>query len=682
MEVTNPFLHSFLEGSSKSFVIPVYQRDYAWTRNNCQKLWDDLVEMKIKNRPNHFLGTLVTISSGYDEYTVIDGQQRLTTSSLLLLALHNFLKDKGIKNEDENILSQQVLDYLINKYSTDKEQKIRLKPNKQDKEYFNSLFEDKKSELVNSNIINNYNFFYEKISSGIISPREVFEMFKKIKVVSIYLLRGQDDPQLIFESLNSTGVDLNAGDLIRNYILMDFEPSKQENLYKNYWVKIENNTGDTAEFVRNYLTYKTKLFIKRDNVYDTFKKFSNDSFDKNKELILEDLLYFSLLFSYLVQINSHPNQIINNQFSKFRKFEFTVAQPYLLDLLNDLEKEIVNTQTVIDVTAIIESYAFRKLIVDNTTQGLNRFFTTLAKEIKKEINWQHDYSNILNYILLERRGPSRFPSDTEFESSLLNKEIYLLKSKNTNYLLESLENYNSAYPINLEELTIEHIMPQKLNEVWKNRLGINFEEIHKKYLHTLGNLSLTSRNSQLSNNSFEEKQKIDFQNSRLKLNLNLEGLENWNEESIILRAKNLAREAIKIWKYPVSSFTKTINEEQVYDLSSEDSFRGMKPFKLYFDSESKAVEVKSWANLLKEVCKYLYSISPTSFNELYKGLEFKRYFNDDKEALVRPVEFITSKFVECNLSSNDIVAFLSKICERMGIPPENISFSIHSNSDQ
>jgi uncharacterized protein with ParB-like and HNH nuclease domain len=681
MEVTNQFLHAFLEGSSKIFVIPVYQRDYAWTRNNCQKLWDDLVDMRVKNRPNHFLGTIVTVSSGFDVYTVIDGQQRLTTSSLFLLALHNYLNNKMDKTYDENILGQQILDYLINKYSADKTQKIKLKPNKQDKEFFNSLFEDKIEEIANSNIINNYNFFYEKISEEKISPRDVFEMFKRIKIVGIYLFREQDDPQLIFESLNSTGVDLNAGDLIRNYILMDFEPSIQENLYKNYWMNIEKNTGDTAEFVRNYLIFKTKLFIKRDNVYETFKKFSNDSFDKNKELILKDLLYFARLFSYIVQINNHPNQNINRQFNKFKKFEFTVAQPYLLDLLNDLEKDVINLQTVIDVTATIESYAFRKLIVDNTTQGLNRFFTTLSKEIKKESNWQNDYVNILNYILLERRGPSRFPSDAEFENSLINKEIYLLKSKNTNYLLESLEKYNSAYPIDLEELTIEHIMPQKLNEVWKKRLGTNFDEIHKKYLHTLGNLSLTSKNSQLSNNSFEEKQKIDFQNSRLKLNFNLDGLNNWNEELIILRAKNLSNEAIKIWKYPTSTYTKASLQEQLYDLSSEENFSGLKPLKIYFENDSKVIEVKTWVEVLREVCKYLYSLSPTRFNELYESVEFKRFFSNDKNELSRHLEFVQSKYVDKNLISNDIITLLSKICERMNIPPESISFSVINNTE-
>lgn len=338
MQVQQLPIYQFLEGSGKSFIIPVYQRDYAWTRINCQKLWDDLVDLKNNTRVDHFLGTLVTIGSGFQEYTVIDGQQRLTTTSILLIALHTFLKNKEEKTDEEKVLSEQILDFLINKYSPEKDKRIRLKPNKQDKEYFENLFSNGNAENVNSNIVSNYNFFYEKIKSEILSPQEVFDAFRKLKIVLIDLVRGQDDPQLIFESLNSTGVDLTAGDLIRNYILMDLQPVEQEKMYKTYWINIEKLTENIAEFVRNYLIFKTKTWVKKDDVYTVFKKFSLETFSRDKESVLKDLLYFSEIYGWLVQINKYPNNIVNKKLERLNKLEFTVSHPYLMDVFNDLKK--------------------------------------------------------------------------------------------------------------------------------------------------------------------------------------------------------------------------------------------------------------------------------------------------------------------------------------------------------
>ncbi len=681
MQVQQLPIYQFLEGSGKSFVIPVYQRDYAWTRINCQKLWDDLVDLKNNTRVDHFLGTLVTIASGLlDEYTVIDGQQRLTTASILLIALHVFLKNKEDKTTEENILSEQILDFLINKYSPDQDKRIRLKPNKQDKEYFENLFTNGNAKNANSNIVSNYNFFYEKITSETLTPKEVFDAFKKLKIVLINLDRAQDDPQLIFESLNSTGVDLTAGDLIRNYILMDLQPAEQEKLYKTYWIKIENLTGNIAEFVRNYLIFQTKLSVKKEDVYTIFKKFSLENFNKEKESILVDLLYFAEIYSWLVQINDYPNDIVNTQLSRLNKLEFTVSHPYLLDVFHDLKHGILTEQAVKDILITIESYAFRKILVDNTTQGLNKMFIVLSKDIKKEYSWKENYLDILNYILLEKRVSQRLPNNEEFENALITKEVYRLQAKNRNFLLESLENYKSAYPINIDELTVEHIMPQTLTKEWKNKLGADWQEIHKKYLHTLGNLSLTAKNSELSNNTFEEKQRIDFQTSRLKLNYKLADLTIWNEETIVERAKDLIINAKDIWPFPKTSYTKPTIEEQIFDLTSEDSFSGSKPSRLYLDNNEKGIELKTWRDLLTNVCRFLHDFSPTQFSDIQKSQEFKWYFDVNKP-LRSSLEFSPLKFVEGGMSANSIVNFLSKISERINYPLENISFSIKNSKD-
>ena len=675
MQVQQLPIYQFLEGTGKSFAIPVYQRDYAWTRINCQKLWDDLVDLNNNTRSDHFLGTLVTIGSGFEEYTIIDGQQRLTTVSIMLIALHKFLKTKEIKNNEENILIEQLLDFLVNKYSPEKDKRIRLKPNKQDKEHFENLFENPNSLNANSNIVTNYNFFFDKISSEVLTPQQLFEAFRRLKIVLIDLVRGQDDPQLIFESLNSTGVDLTAGDLIRNYILMDLEPLEQEQMYKKYWVEIEKLTGDIAEFVRNYLIFKLRIWVKKDDVYSVFKKLSTDNFYKNKEGILKDLLYFAGIYSWLTQIQNHPNSAINKELLKINKIEFTVCYPYLLDVFNELDSKNITDEIVKDILLIIESYAFRKILVDNTTQGLNKLFISLARDIKKEESWKEQYINILSYILLEKRVSQRFPNNEEFESALINKEIYRLQSKNRNFLLESLENFNSAYPISLDELTVEHIMPQTLTKDWKNKLGENWQEIHNKYLHTLGNLSLTAKNTELTNSSFEDKQQIDFQVSRLKLNYKLEGLTTWNEEKILERAKDLVKNAKDIWPYPKTTYSKPIPEEQLFDLTSEDSFSRSKPSHLYFEEDEKGIELKTWRDLLTKTCNFLYEYSPTQFTEIQNSSEFKWYFNKDKP-LRHSLEFRANEVVEGNISANGIIAFLAKICERLNYQAENIQFSI------
>ena len=682
MDVHKLPFYVYLAGETKSFIIPVYQRDYAWTRINCEKLWNDLVSLGEDGKIDHFLGTLVAIGEGYEEYVVIDGQQRLTTISLLLIALTNYLKNKKSQTEEEKKLSDRISDLLINRYSSE-DKKIRLKPNKHDKECFEKLFDNRGEnvESVDSNIVNNYNFFQDKIKSENISPEKIFELFKKLKMVLIHLDRGKDDPQLIFESLNSTGIGLTAGDLIRNYMLMDLEPAEQETMYKKYWIEIERLTEDVAEFSRNYLMSKTKRSVKKADVYTTFKKYSSDSFNKDKETMLKDLLYFAKIYSWFVQINKHPNNELNERLERLNKLEFNVTHPYLLDVFNDLGNNLFSQQDVKKILITIESYVFRKILTDNSTQGLNKMFVILSKEIKKEKTWREEYLEILYFTLLEKTGSQRFPDNEEFENALINKEVYKFRAKNKNFLLESLENHKSAYQeVEVgEQLTVEHIMPQALTKDWKHKLGEDWREIHKKYLHTLGNLTLTAKNSELSNSGFEDKQKIDFQTSKLKLNFKVDGLTKWNDEKIVERARDLIKDAKDIWPYPTTKYSKPKSEETVFDLTSEEDFSGTKPFRLYIEDDEISIVLKSWRDLLREVCKILCNFSPTQFSEVQNSGEFKWWFNTERPSS-RPTEFIPGRFVEGNVSSTSIIGFLSKICERLNYPAENISFSIKTGS--
>lgn len=676
MQVQQLPISKFLK-SANSLIIPVYQRDYARKRQNCDKLWSDIQQLISNKRSSHFLWTIVTINDGYGKYLVIDGQQRLTTITIFLLALSHYLRDKEISTEEDMQLQKIFKGYLIDEESLSQETRIKLKPNKSDLEYFEKLFDEKKEIIENnSNIVSNYLFFKEEFEKNEISVRKIFEDgLQKLQIVSIDLSRGQDDPQLIFESLNSTGVDLTAGDLIRNYILMDLEPQEQEKKYKKYWVEIERLSSDVAEFIRNYLIFKTKSWVKKDEVYLFFKKFAVDNFQNNKDFILEDLLKYANIYSSFIQTQKHRNEKINFCLYRLSRIEFTVCYPYLFDIFSDLENGDLNQDDIINILNIIESYSFRKILVDGTTQGLNKLFIILAKEIKKELTSKENYTNILSYILLEKRVSQRFPTDEEFEKALINKEIYRFQSKNRNFLLESLENYKTALPINLEDLSIEHIMPQTLTKDWKNKLGENWQQVHVQYLHTLGNLSLTAKNSELSNNSFEDKQKIDFQTSKLKLNFNLDNSLIWNEDQIVSRAKNLSNDAKEIRKYPNTTFRKDVPEEQIFDLTNEDSFSGSKPSILYFWDNSKGVEIRTWRDLMSNTCKFLYEYSPTEFRIIQNKTEFKWNFDVNKP-LRNPVEFLINNYVEGNMSANNIISFLKLLAEAINYNPENIQFSI------
>jgi uncharacterized protein with ParB-like and HNH nuclease domain len=664
-------MYQFLEGSGKSFVIPVYQRDYAWTKVNCEKLWNDIIELCQHNRQDHFLGTLVTIgNSGFQEYTVIDGQQRLTTVSLFLKALHSYLEQKEERKPEEETLKERLLnDFLIDKYSSQKDLRIRLKPNKQDRASFEKLFENSEFES-DSNIVTNFRFFLDKISQGP-TPQELFEAFMKLKIVLINLDRSQDDPQLIFESLNSTGVDLTAGDLIRNYILMDLEKEEQEQMYKQYWVEIERKAGDVAEFVRNYLIFKFKSYVKKADVYLYFKRFATDT----KEGILRDLLDFAEIYAAFVQREPHPSEKINKRLQRLHKLEFTVCYPFLLDCFQDYKRGELHQDTILQILQITESHAFRKVLVDNNTQGLNKMYVTLAREIKKEAAWKEQYVDILSYILREKRFSQRIPNDEEFENTLLNKEVYRLNQKNKSFLLESLENYNSTYRVDADELTIEHIMPQTLTSEWKERLGENWERVHQKYLHTLGNLTFTAKNTKLSNHLFENKQDIDFQTSKLKLNKDLEKIEQWDEQTIIARAKKLATEAMEIWQFPETDYIKQAPQEEIFDLTTEDSFSGLKPSRLFLEEEEDGIEVQHWRDLLMKVCNFLYDYSPTRFNEIENDGDMQSWIGAES-SLRDPLLLRNNIFIEGNRNANSILSFLRQLSEQIGYSPENIQFSI------
>jgi uncharacterized protein with ParB-like and HNH nuclease domain/predicted transport protein len=579
MEATQAQLISLLDGK-KQFTIPIYQRTYSWHQKQCHQLFDDIIKIgSDTSELTHFIGSIVYFKPGTSPVTsvpellVIDGQQRLTTVTLLLLALTHFLKDnKDVKLEDETWEEIQET-YIVNKHRKD-DSKYKLLLTKKDKDTLKNLIDEvKNDESASQRVLDNYTFFKQQITAN--NVQKLYHGIKKLQIVDVILERGKDDPQLIFESLNSTGVDLTQADLIRNYILMGQTIEKQNDLYLKYWYPMEKNFGEKihllAWFIRDYLTMQDNAIPRIDEVYEKYKKFINN----NKAFTSIDDTIKSLNrygdFYVRMALHKEKDPQLLSKFKEISKLRIDTSYPLLLAIYNDFEDEVITKDEFVSILDLVISYVFRRAICGIPTNSLNKTFATLYKRLKRETYVESFQANL---ILLD--SYRRLPNDIEFEKALKVKDVYNFRTRN--YLLESLENYKRKELINAENYTIEHILPQNENVplAWQQELGENFKEVKAKYLHTLGNLTLTRYNSELSDKSFSIKMDLEggFKMSPLFLNDSVRNKTIWNETSIESRAKVLAERAIKVWKIPqLSQETldiyrepETVNEESVYTI--------------------------------------------------------------------------------------------------------------------
>lgn len=685
MKANEKYLIRFLESSDTNFVIPVYQRNYDWKKEQCKQLYDDLVSMIKNGYKTHFFGTIVSIyndSARNREYLIIDGQQRTTTISLLLIAIYDIL-DKGRLNSDTIIKEKILNQYLINQYSSE-EYKIKLKPIKDDRDAFERLF-SRDDLLEESNITINYRYFYDRIINGEITIDELYSAIERLIIVEIELKNGEDDPQLIFESLNSTGLDLSDADKVRNFILMNQPSEKQEKLYNNYWRKVEKNTNyAVTQFIRDYLTMKENKIPNINKIYVNFKRYIEDS-QISIEECLNDMLKFSTYYKSLIN-NSMDVKEADEVIKHINKLEVTVSYPFLLSIFDDFYNNIIDKDQLVEILKIVESYVMRRIICKAPTNALNKVFMNLSKEIKKIPNYKEHYVDIFKYVLLNKKSSQRFPNEEEFKVKFLECDIYSWKSKNKVYLLEQLENHDNNEKVDIENLindkilSIEHIMPQTLTPSWKSLLGENYNEIYAKYIGTIGNLTLTGYNSNLSNKSFIEKRDMEkgFKESRLKLNKYLSSIDEWNENTIKIRAEKLFKIAADIWKYPFSNFSVEDENSNVFSLEDNDDFTNAKVEKFTFKGESE--KVKNWTRLYERVCSLLYEIDSMPFIRLTKK-EFnqeymnKRFSNCDT-GLRDCFKVANNVFIEKNLNTEAKLQTLRIIFDEYGIEYNELLFYI------
>ena len=547
--------------SDTVFSIPVYQRDYNWQEKQCQRLFKDILQTgKNEKVSSYFLGSIVYIHDGIygvgeKEFHVIDGQQRMTTLTLLFLAIYFKLKGTILAKDADKIYNQ----YVVNPYS-EKEIKLKLLPPEENLYILNKISHNKFNELEafqDRNMLKNYLFFEKELENlSFDDMKHLSNGIEKLIYIDIALEKGKDDPQKIFESLNSTGLDLSQGDLIRNYILMDLERGEQNRIYKEIWIPIENNckvsdgseiTSYVSDFIRDYLTLKTEKISSKPKVFETFKTY----YEKENDEKLEDMKKYSEAYSYIIKPGLEKDKDIQRELDYLKSLDKTVINTFLIGILKDYKDNILEKDELVNMLILLQSYLWRRYITEKPTNALNKIFQGMYGKISRSGNY---YENLVDILMAED-----FPTDEELESALKLKNVYKDKEK-LNYVFKKLENYNHNELIDFdnEKITIEHIFPQKPNKVWKENYSDNELEQMISFKDTISNLTLTGSNSNLSNKAFHEKRDDEvhgYRNSKLYMNKYLGRLEEWNLLSMEARFESLYDDIIKIWKRPEDKAT-------------------------------------------------------------------------------------------------------------------------------
>ncbi|MDD4728925.1 MAG: DUF262 domain-containing protein, partial [Dysgonamonadaceae bacterium] len=607
--------------NTTQFVIPVYQRNYDWSTSQCKQLLDDILEVGSSKKMNaHFIGSIVYVhddvytSSRIKELTIIDGQQRLTTLTLIYIALYRL----AIEMNNEALVNEISETYLINKFAPE-EEKLKLRPTENNDRAIKYLLRSDTDEEFSdfSKVIDNFNYFNSRITED--NYEFVLNGLSKLMFVEISLDREKDDPQRIFESLNSTGLELSQADLIRNYILMGISRRDQNKIYNNYWEIIEKlakdeslNTSKVSDFIRDYLTLVNNKIPNKSKVYLEFKaKFPTSNLDE----LEKNLLPLKALVKYYNKLLNPKNEAdkdIRLQLEYINRLEINVAYPFLMKVYEDYSEGIIDKATFINVLDFVQSFTWRRFIVGLPTNALNKIFMTLYEKIDRE-----DYLISLQKWLLQRPGSQRFPKNKEVIDSLKLKDVYNIKSKNRTYLLERLENFENKEPVIIDgntDITIEHIFPQNPDPKWKVDLGADeYNLVKETYLNTIGNLTLSGNNGKLGNKPFIYKRDIEkagYKDSRLWLNKYLSTLDKWDKTEIENRFDRLAERFLNIWKIPAIEIDDRDENNEVNIFEAEDPKFKKLEYAIFYDQK---IEVNQVSKLYVEVFKQLFDLQPETF---------------------------------------------------------------------
>lgn len=563
------------------FVIPVYQRNYTWAaEREVKQYFDDLQSVLKGDYKNHFMGIIIYLEKAIDfssrEFSIIDGQQRLTTTFLIIYAIKQLL----VNCNDTEKVKQLEGQYLTNPYHNDKI-KYKLKPLVADDDVYRCIVEDRMDEITDkeSNVLKNYQYISNRLNELLLQGYDanaILMALDKLYVVCVPISE-EDNAQKIFESINATGVKLTSADLIRNYLLMDLQSDVQEKYYADYWKKLEDNVSTDSKtlelFFRMYLAIKTYNLIPKNNVYREFVKWIEEHDTDIKDLF-EDLLEYAKIFNLLM--NKDVNKIdkkLKDAIEDFRKVNSDIPMAIVMEFYQIHRKGLISTDVFVSLICAINTYMIRRSLCDMNSQNISKLFPTVLKKVLEKCNG--DYTDVLKYLNQEMVGNmastsgSYMPTDKQMMELLLNANVY--KRPALRIVLDRLELYNNPAPVNLNNLSIEHLMPQTPTEEWLEELDTDMET-YLENLHRLGNLTLAAKkdNSKMSNLMWGYKNEVLKETAHLKLNLEPMKIDKWDMAKIDIRTKELIEKICTIYPYPDVSVTQRIDDSIVDEMTALD----------------------------------------------------------------------------------------------------------------
>lgn len=655
MKADSIHLFDFLGSSKTIFEIPVFQRNYEWDKDQCEQLFKDLT-VAAQTNTDHFIGAIVYVTETGNKmshiYRIIDGQQRLTSLTLLL---------KALSDADEQDRDEIEEEYLTNKYLDDNNH-LKLKPVEHDYEAFDSVMNNMTDFDKPSKVIDNYKFFRKLIEDSDIGSDELYEAMNHFNMVYIELSgdSNEENPQVIFESLNSTGVSLSPSDLVRNFLLMKLDSQQQEELYKKYWVKIERMfaTPTFAEFIRHYLVVKTHISVKKNSVYSSYKDyFVSNQLSSNDALA--DLFKFANYYDQILNHNSNDYEF-NRIMEHINVMDSKVVYPYLMLLMDLVNSKQIDQKEANELAHILESYLFRIKVCKLATNRLNKVVVGLCDLSKEDGNLK---------LRLLRLLKSSFPDDRKLLDSLIEVDLYHQRNHMAKLSLIILEEHRTRETINFDDAQVEHIMPQRLNAEWRLQVA-NADKVKEQYGGILGNLTLTKYNQEMSNKPYSEKKEF-YKDSNVSLTREVaETYDKWGKDAVIDRTEKLTRELIKIFPMP---HIKEISEEEVtgeYTIDQTTDVTGKKPVQITISGNEHPV--KTWRQMLVIFLNDIWNKDSLNFDRIKENRQLSRMLFRTGNT---PEKLENGTMIETNFSATVILAIIAKISEICDIT-DQVSYAV------
>lgn len=692
MTGTEAKLIDLLNGSKVRLCIPVYQRSYDWETAQCQQFLDDLCSLTGPNaRSSHFFGCITCIEVSkmpYTERWIVDGQQRLTTVILFLLALIHLLKNDEKTSQFDGQASQIMDTCLLWEKGRTLDERIKLLPIKSDQAALRALYEDSPVDY-NSKLTLSYDFFCKQLKQGKQSVEELYKALEKLEVVAITLDGKRDDPQRVFESLNSTGMPLSEGDKIRNFLLMGLDPARQEDYYARYWTKIEADVqGHLDAFFRDYLSVKLRKATRQDALYPTFKNFAREQIGPSGDpkALLEDLRDYAGDFKRILTATSGLDDWeLDGSLLRLNRLEVTPVRPFLLTLFRNHAQGNLPKNDLKRSVEMAEAYICRRALCEVPSNALNKVFLSLDAEVRR-YDASVPYAERLAYALSSREGSSRLPDDAALRDKLATRDIYSMRRQMRGILFERLECGRSRETKHVYEqldkpngCSIEHVMPQELTPAWRETLGPDAENIHLEWRHRLANLTLTAYNSKLSNRSFREKRdgQDGYRDSRFYLNAWIAQQETWGLDELKARAKQMADRVLEVWPMPETTFVPAEKPEEARTLDDDPAqFTSRAVCRFQFRGET--VPVTSWAALFGEVTLILYRQDARPLRRLLQDAAsetpLKRTFSATGTDLRTPKQLTEGLFFENNSSTEHKLLRLRELLDLYHADRDDLTF--------